>query len=501
MNRPLQESETGGAAPAAHDSRELLLMQLDRRWRDTHAALNRKTAATGESASDVPVQIGPYTVERELGRGGFGVVLLARDERLDRSVALKVPRPEVLGNAAVRERFLREAEAVAALAHPNIVPVYEVGQLGPVDFIASQYCPHGSLADALAAGKTFSPRQSAQLIQHLAEAVEHIHSHGLLHRDLKPSNVLLAEKDEEHDRADELPFRPLVTDFGLAKLVEQSFYETGSSVMLGTPLYMSPEQAACQQHRIGPWTDVYSLGVMLYELLTGRAPFLGPGLVAVLTELQTAEPTPPRSLRSTVPRELETICLKCLAKDPADRYQIAAELAADLDRYLAGKRISARRPNAAQRILKWCRNPRRISEAGMTAIVLNSGFMLWFCLEVPYTLLAPDIDVDRMKVFHGQIGVTVGYIIPLFICGICALRHNRMAIWLGTCIAVPNLVFCVLGLIGLIDPFGDLYDGSSLMRVVVFGLVTCLITAQFLAFVAATIAIEYERKTAASPGQ
>lgn len=485
-------SETADAS----NSGEALLWQLERRW-------PRRTVANGSPTDErlldtpivTPLAIGPYVVSREIGRGGYGVVMLARDERHGFDVALKIPRADLLGDPAARERFRREAEAMASISHPGIVQIHEVGRIGELDFIASQYCPEGSLADRLVAGETpFTPVQSAELVRQLAHSVEHMHSLGMLHRDLKPSNVLLAPKSEENNRPEALPFTPLVTDFGLAKLIEQSFEQTGTSVMLGTPLYMAPEQAVCAHHRVGPTTDVYSLGVILYELLAGRPPFVGPGLLAVLHELQTVEPMPLRRARPDVPHDLEQICLKCLAKDQEDRYQSAAALEAELMRFLDGTKVQARRPGWGRQFQKWRRRPERITSAGIFAIFFNAAMLLWAAAEVPYIWLSPNVNVDRLPVISATFGMAFNFMIPLLIAGIFTLARRRWAAWMGLIFSFLNFIVCVLGATDVFDPFGNLYHATPLLRVIMFGLIGSLTLFETFLFATACTAMEHLRR-------
>lgn len=497
----LDEQLRSGSAPLSpsnlNDSRELLLLQLEQRW-------PRQRPAAAATIDERTIQIGPYAIDRELGRGGFGVVMLASDTRDNRQVALKVPRPEILMDPSLRERFRREATAVASFQHPNVIAVYEVGSEGPIDYLASEYCSRGSLADALASGTLgLTPRQSAALVKKLAEAVAHIHSQDVLHRDIKPSNVLLGDKlaadagteiqfDTQTD--DLLDFRPLVTDFGLAKLVDQSLFETGSSLMMGSPLYMAPEQAACQSSRIGAWTDVYSLGVILYELLTGKPPFEGPGLVAVLTQLQITDPRRPLLVDASLPRDLDTICMKCMAKEPAARYQTATELAQDLGRYLANQAITAKPPTITQRLLKWCRQPQRITDSGRAAVLVGVAFLLWFSFAIPYAARGEHLNVDGKTVALGGIMVAFTFIFPLIILGLLILTGRRWAIWIGALVLFGNTIFCLFGLAGWSRPFGGLYDLVPYMRVAMFGMIGSITLLLTLSFVAAALASHHARK-------
>lgn len=423
--------------------------------------------------------------------------MLASDTRYNRQVALKVPRPEILVDESLRERFRREAAAVAGFEHPNVIEVYEVGSEGPIDYLASEYCPRGSLADGLASGTLrLSPRQSAALVKKLAEAVAHIHSQDVLHRDIKPSNVLLGDKHDSDNvnENDALDFRPLITDFGLAKLVDQSLYETGSSMMMGSPLYMAPEQAACQASRIGPWTDVYSLGVILYELLTGRPPFEGPGLVAVLTQLQTTDPKHPQSIDPNLPRELDIIVMKCMAKEPADRYQTATELAEDLGRYLADQSIAAKPPTTTQRLLKWCRQPQRITDAGWVATFMGAAFVLWFAITVPYAALGGHLNVDGTAVAVGGVFVGLTFIFPIFLLGLLILTGHRWAIHVGVVLTFANWLFCIAGMIGWNRAFGNLYDTAPYLRVVVYGMIGSLVFFLMFSMIAAAIAVRHQQQ-------
>ncbi|MEQ1831302.1 MAG: serine/threonine-protein kinase, partial [Pirellula sp.] len=296
-----------------------------------------------------PVQLDRFEVNREIGRGGFGIVYLANDPTLNRQVAIKIPRIEMLGTKTLQNRFAKEAEIAAGLDHMHIVPVFEVGTTIDGIFIVSLYCPGRNLAQwLLEHPNELNCKQIVELMICLTEAMAYCHHRGVLHRDIKPANVLLFPTP-----CGSLPFMPRLNDFGLAKVLESSMSDTASSVLLGTPLYMSPEQASSQFHAISPATDVYSLGTILYELLTGASPFHGAGIAETLDRIRTKVPDAPRCMNSDIPRDLETLCLKCLAKQPADRYPSAQTLLNDLRAFIDGKPISARRLTKLERLVRW----------------------------------------------------------------------------------------------------------------------------------------------------
>ncbi len=270
----------------------------------------------------VPMRFGNYELLEELGRGGMGVVYRARQLNLPREVALKLMLPERLSSPTDRERFRVEAEAIARLDHPSIVPVYDVGQVGDRPYIAMKYIAGQTLAQRLEQGP-LAPREAARLAAHVAHAVHAAHQAGVLHRDLKPSNILL----DDHNR-------PIVTDFGLAKQQASSVDLTGSGAAVGTPLYAAPEQAAGARGHVGPASDVYSLGCLLYHMLTGRPPFQAATAGDLLMMVLEQEPVPPRVLNPKVDRDLEMITLRCLQKPPDLRYASAQALAEDLEAYL-----------------------------------------------------------------------------------------------------------------------------------------------------------------------
>jgi serine/threonine protein kinase/WD40 repeat protein len=326
------------------------------------------------SSSVTPAtHIGRFEVRRELGRGGFGVVFLAHDPFLHRDVALKVPRTEAFLDPQLRVRLHREATTAAGLDHPNIVPIYEAGEAGPVCYIASAYCPGVTLA-AWLKGQTapVSFGDAATLTATLAEAVHYAHGQGVVHRDLKPANVLLQRDNRTSPSEEATPSPsassaianlqsaiPKITDFGLAKHLDDEKGPaqplTRPGAILGTPEYMAPEQAGTAAGPLGPTTDVYALGVILYEMLASRPPFQGDSALDVLRQVETAEPVSPGRLRPKLPRDLETICLKCLQKEPRQRYSSALALAEDLERFVKGEPILARPVSQGEKLWRWCR--------------------------------------------------------------------------------------------------------------------------------------------------
>lgn len=317
-----------------------------------------------------PVAFGDYELLHEIARGGMGVVYKARQTKLNRVVAVKMILAGQLASDEHVRRFYSEAEAAAKLDHPGIVPIYEVGKVGDQHFFSMGYVNGAGLADRVSKGPLV-PRVAATLVKAVAEATAYAHQMGVIHRDLKPQNILLT--------ADE---QPKITDFGLAKSVEGDSNLTASGQILGTPSYMPPEQAAGRISEIGPASDVYSLGAVLYCLLTGRPPFQSPNVMETLKLVMTKEPVSPRLLSPTVDRDLETICLKCLEKDPARRMKSAQELADELGRYLKGEPIRSRRIGPLMRVARWCRrNPLAMALSTAVIVLVGLSFVSWMLVQ------------------------------------------------------------------------------------------------------------------------
>src|SRR6059058_4946824 len=324
---------------------------------------NKKTVRAAELLGE----LGDYELLEEVGRGGQGEEFRARQKSLNRTVALKVISLGQWASTAHLKRFRREAEAAASLDHPSIVPIYEVGERDGSCYFSMKFVEGGQL-DEVVRRKPMSIRQAAELIGKVARIVHYAHEHRILHRDIKPGNILLDQKSEPH-----------LTDFGLARLVETESTVTRTMEVLGTPSYMAPEQAVGNNARISSATDVYGVGAVLYQLLTGQPPFAGGATYETIKLLLDTEPRQPRLLNPKIDRDLSTICLKCLEKDPKRRYSSALALAEDLERWLKHQPIQARHTGVFARGGKWVRrNPTSaLLVASLVGLAAAAGWILW----------------------------------------------------------------------------------------------------------------------------
>ncbi len=369
------------AAPLAHDP--TLHMIKD----DANTRRDLYPISTPADREIVP----GYEILRELGRGGMGVVYKARQVSLQRVVALKM----VLSGAHARERdldrFRGEAQAVANLHHPNIVEIYEFGEHQGLPYYSLEYVEGGSLSRKIR-GRPFPPLEAARIAEELARAIQYCHQRGVIHRDLKPSNILLQKKsaipDPKSEKAggDSTPdfeirisdFDPKISDFGLAKLLESDPGLTKSGMVMGTPSYMAPEQTQGRMRDVGTHTDIYALGTILYEMLTGRPPFRAESVLETMEMVGSYEPVPPSRIYSKVPRDLETICLKAMAKAPERRYRSALALAQDLERFQGGESIVARREGTFSRLWRRVRRRPITSVVFVLLIALAAGTSVFF---------------------------------------------------------------------------------------------------------------------------
>jgi serine/threonine protein kinase len=375
--------------------------------------LPRWRGLTASDLDNAPRRIDNYELLGEIGRGGMGVVYKARQIALNRVVALKMILAGVDAGPQERARFRAEAEAAARLQHPNIVQIHEVNAQEGRPFLSLEYVEGANLAELLT-GAPWPAVESARLIETLARAMHYAHQQGVVHRDLKPANVLLQIADcrlqiESGATADDKSAIcilqsaiPKITDFGLARRLPTADTDaptgpTRSGAIVGTPAYMAPEQATGTSREVGPAADIYALGVMLYELLTGRPPFQGVSVLETLEQVRTCEPLPPSKLLPTIPRDIDTICLKCLQKTPERRYPSAAALADDLGRFLRGEPVRARPTPTWEKTLKWAK--RRPAVAALlsalvvlTLLGLTSVTVLWRQTEAALTLVQKERD-------------------------------------------------------------------------------------------------------------
>jgi tetratricopeptide (TPR) repeat protein len=380
--------------------------------------------------------IDDYEIVGQVGQGGMGIVFRAHDHRLRRDVALKMFQPDRAPTPREAQRFQTEAEAMARLAHPNIVPIFEVGVSKGRPFLALELAERGTLTDQLQR-TVFSPTAAARLIETLARAVDHAHRQQVIHRDLKPANILFTADGT-----------PKITDFGLAKVLEndpRSLRDaTRTGEPMGTPRYMAPEQASGQTDRIGPATDIYSLGTLLYECLTGTPPFVATSVVETMQMIRNDAPVSPARHKRGIPRDLITICLKCLEKDPARRYPTAASLAEDLHCFQFGRPILARRTPAWEHAWKWSR--RRPAHAALIAIA-----MLFSTGSLAVLLLGRQAENRRLQRVRSDIAELVRHGQGALEQGEVELAHARFRDAWQLVQAEPALVDHQTGISGWLD--------------------------------------------------
>jgi serine/threonine-protein kinase len=335
---------------------------------DPDATIGMAPSGASSPPPIVDLDFGKFELISEIGRGGMGVVYKARQKDLNRIVALKMVLASQLASKEVIQRFRNEARAVAGIQHANITTVYEVGEMHGQPYIAIQYIGGLSLGHRLAGGP-LQAETAARIVAQVARAVHHLHVNGVIHRDLKPSNILLDEKGQ-----------PFVTDFGLVKLITGDSQMTTTGVVLGTPSYMAPEQAAARSSEVGPLSDVYSIGAVLYECLTGRPPFREATHLETLVQVLETEPARPRMSHPSVPRDLEGICLRCLEKAPERRYASAAAVAENLQRYLDGEVVEGQAPGFVRRFARWARREpalvARLVTFGACAVLVQVNYQL-----------------------------------------------------------------------------------------------------------------------------
>ncbi len=406
-------------------------------WSGLDSAIRAPRVPTGVLGQT----FGNYELLEESGRGGMGVVYKARQLDLNRTVALKMILSSRLASDDEVRRFYQEAKAAAGVRHPNVVGIHEVGQVHGQHYFTMDFVAGRSLAK-LAENGPMPPERAARLIATVARAVHYLHAHNIVHRDLKPSNILLDDDGE-----------PLVTDFGLAKVFEEDSEKTQTGAILGTPSYMAPEQARGQSSEISPQTDVYSLGAVLYELLTGRPPFREENQLNTILQVLEGEPTLPHKVNGRVPRELERIVMRAMEKLPANRYQSAAALADDLDRYLRHEPLETKPIGLRQRFRRFARR--------YPAFVARTTGILTIAAIVELNFV-----VNRPSAWlYAQIMALLGVWLALTVLFQILLLHERTAALSRYCWATLDVLLLTAALYLSGSPLGSLVIGYPIVIV------------------------------------
>lgn len=400
-----------------------------------------------------PRRIGRFQIRQAVGYGAFGIVYEGFDPELNRAVAIKLPRLEVLMDDERRDRFIEEANITASLDHAGIVPVYEAALDGPTPFIVSQFIDGPDLAEWMQAQRgPVDWRQAAQLVVELATAVGYAHGHGVVHRDLKPSNILLKPYSPDASEIGSLrDYQACITDFGLAKAAECERPDTHTSLILGTPLYMAPEQlmASPRDDERSPSdrVDIYSLGVILFELLAGRPPRSSHSYAGLVASVASEKPPRLSSLRPDIPRDLSRVCRRCLEVDPEARYRGAQGLAADLEACLDGKAIAGGSPSIFGRFRYWCSQPKRVVDAGSFMLISQAVLVLWLVVVFLFSTFWKTLTTAEYVSIARDFAIAVGLVhVPSMFIGWETLRKKSWAVVAGVILLSVNCVPILLPL-------------------------------------------------------
>ena len=464
MNEISDDSPEGDDNGQSRLSQQLIDEKLDQLWpQDVRAAIH----------SNLPLgqRVAHFKIRALLGNGAFGVVYLADDMIENRPVALKLPRLEVLCDPEKRRRFAQEAGLAMGFEHPGIVKVHQCDMEGPTPYIASSWCDGGDLGNwrnqQAAQGADLPPWEHVvELMADVADAVHYAHEQGVVHRDLKPANILLCRRlDETSDEKSGLAsFFPKVTDFGLAKMNDPSIVDASSSLLVGTPIYMAPEllNRASDVTTDSKSADIYSLGAILFEMLSGVSPIKGETYFEVLSNIRNEAPHRLSQVRRGLPAELSIICSACLHKNPAARYESAAELAEDLRRCLAGRPITGRAINAIERGKFWFGRKDWFSIAGWFAIGSQSLVTTWLILgdffKVVFGVLTLEQYVDLLPQL---ILIAIMTSFSMIVLSVFTIKRKWWAAWGGVALSAINLSAPVIAMVNRPIIFDDIYDSND----------------------------------------
>ncbi len=437
-----------------------------------------------------PKTLGHYQIGEMLGAGGCAIVYRAHDLELRREVAIKIPLPHHVLNEEARARFLREAQAISRLKHPHIVEAYDAGIEGKIPYIVYAFCPGPTLSQWLSSHGAMQSTDAVKMVASLADAIQHSHDLRVLHRDLKPSNVLLFPAE---DGGASFPYVPKLTDFGFAKFLETAANLTRSSTIVGTPIYVSPEQLNSPKSSLGVSSDIFGLGLLLFESLTGGTPCQSESVIHALDQIRTGDYAKLRSRRD-IPRDLARICDKALAFEPADRYPSAGQMKLDLERFLRGERVAASPPHFLKKLRRFAVSPMRVREAAGYMVLANLALLLWIFawpVAIVFNLpMASGTTNEELLPYTLPLGVLHVLFITL---GVQTARQRIWAAGIGTLLSgLSTLIqFAILSR-WISPPYPTIYPDVR-TRDIVFLLLFSLFAFQFMLGGCAWAALRYRR--------